>query len=130
MPIFEFFCEGCRRYKESYLSRSTSPDPACESCGKPMSRLISSFSVIFTGALTARYNDPKCENPYQEGFWAHRVKSSSSGAPEATFIDTWEKRREYMKEEGLIGHEDIGPVDPSSDGKWSNTRTGRPGTWV
>lgn len=130
MPIYESYCAACQRTKEWYAPLSTSPDPACELCHGPTTRLISGFNVVFTGPLTARYNDPQAENPHQEGFWAHRVKSSSSGQPEPCFIETWQQRKQYLKDEGLVGGEEVGPVDGTGDGKWSTTRTGRPGTWV
>jgi|WetSurMetagenome_2_1015567.scaffolds.fasta_scaffold742858_2 hypothetical protein len=95
-----------------------------------MQRVVSAFQVVFTGPITKRYNDPKSENPDQEGHWAFRKRSSVSGNPEAVFIETWQDRREFMKQEGLVGYEDVGPIDSSPDGKWSSTRTGKPGTWI
>lgn len=130
MPIYESVCADCETSSEWYAPRFDSSDPQCFVCGKPMKRLISSFSVVFTGPMTARYNDPKSENPHEEGHWAFRKRSSLSGNPEPVFLETWQDRKEFMKAEGLVGYEDVGPVDTSPDGRWSNARTGKPGTWI
>lgn len=135
MPIYENVCrnEGCEKYGkvfEWYAPRHDSANPLCQ-CGQTTCRCISPFQVVFTGALTAKYNDPKLEHAHQEGHWAYRVRSSrnADGSPEPVFIDTFEKQKEFCRDEGLINPKDVGPMHISSDGKQVQNQ-GLPGCWV
>jgi len=53
-------------------------------------------------------------------------KKTADGKPRQRFIETWQDRKEYMKQEGLS---DVGPMDAASDGKKSSSQ-GLPGCWV
>lgn len=136
MPIYEERCQNreCRRagyQKEHYVPHYTEVTDACPHCGRPMARMASRFGVVFTGPITAKYNDPKAENPHQEGHWAYRVRSSSTGHPEPVFIESFEQQRAFCKEEGLVNPKDVPNLDASPDGKLAtNAGCGMPGAWV
>ncbi len=121
---------------EWYARHFDDPDPDCEQCGSKTIRQLSTFGVVFTGTLTTRYNDPKLEGYHKEGFWAVRKRTSKTGRPlengklEHEFIDTWDKRKKFLKDEGLAGREHTGPIHATSDGRVPTTRTGLPGSEV
>ena len=136
MPLYEVCCvnnecQRCALVDERYYSRFDSPDPDCRSCSQPVRRCISTFATPFLGAITARYNDPNCNAPQLDGHWAWRRKSSSKGEryPEPVFIDTWDKRKQFMKEVGLIGFEEPGDMRPDANGA-PTIGTGMPGCWT
>jgi predicted nucleic acid-binding Zn ribbon protein len=127
MPIFEHICYrlDCSRNSvvvEGYFRRSD-PMPTCPGCGNEMSRLVSGFAVTFAGPITARYNDKKLEYAHQEGHWLWCKKGP--GGPRREWVDTWQRRKELMKQEGL---EDAGPLEGSSDGRKASG-VGMPGCW-
>jgi predicted nucleic acid-binding Zn ribbon protein len=133
MPIFENMCrqEGCEAAGdpfEWYAATRDKPDPICARCGSSTVRLISSFAVVFTGAITKKYNDPKLENYHQEGHTAWRRRSSKSGKPEPVRIETFEDQRRFCKEEGLVDPRETGPLEAAADGRTSSSR-GLPGCW-
>ena len=140
MPVYEFTCPtvGCRNNdlrEEHYLSRFSAPNPVCSACGVVAVRLMSTFNVPFVGTITSRYNDKKREYASAEGLWATR-KKTPDGKPQQVFLETWQDRREFLKAEGLVAGEDVGPIDAPADGKFSIddsgswSRTGKPGTWA
>jgi hypothetical protein len=88
--------------------------------------MISTFNVVFTGPITSRYNDKNLEGSHLEGYWVTE-KNTPDGKERQRHIETWQDRREWMKQEGL---EDAmgAPGGISSDGKSFNSR-GLPGTW-
>jgi putative FmdB family regulatory protein len=129
MPLHEFSCEYCDSVEERFFHVSPTEEPPCPTCGGPRVRLASAFKVVFTGPLTARYNDPKKENAHMEGFWDYRVRSSTSGHPEAVFLDSWQALREFRKSESLSMPGDA-PVNAtmSADGRTISS-AGMPGAW-
>ncbi|SLM49548.1 conserved protein of unknown function [Nitrospira japonica] len=50
MPIYEYLCEGCAYKFEIKQSIKDDPIAACERCGKPVQRLISSPAIMFKGS--------------------------------------------------------------------------------
>lgn len=50
MPIYEYLCEGCSYKFEVKQSIKDAPLAACERCGKPVRRLISSPGIMFKGS--------------------------------------------------------------------------------
>lgn len=130
MPIYENWCPACSVRREFFSHRVTEENPPCESCGGTTGRIISSFQIIWTGPLTAKYNDPKLEGAEREGHWAWRRRSSLSGNPEPVYIDSFQKQTEFCKEEGLINPKDLPRnLEVSADGKSASSR-GLPGQWV
>ncbi len=50
MPIYEYLCESCSHKFEVKQSIKDDPVAACERCGKPVRRLISSPGIMFKGS--------------------------------------------------------------------------------
>ena len=50
MPIYEYLCEGCAYQFEVKQSIKDDPIAACDRCGKPVKRLISSPAIMFKGS--------------------------------------------------------------------------------
>lgn len=50
MPIYEYLCEGCAYKFEVKQSIKEDPIAACDRCGKPVKRLISSPAIMFKGS--------------------------------------------------------------------------------
>lgn len=90
--------------------------------------MMSLFRSPFMGLITARYNDPKREGAHMEGHWAYR-RNTVSGYTEPVFLDTFQKRREFMKSEGLVGCEDVADSLPDANGH-RTTSVGMPGCHV
>lgn len=128
MPLYESICPACQRVQEWYAHTASQADPSC--CGQPMRRLISSFTTAFSGEITARYNYKTSEDPHLEGHWAWRVKSAKGPEPEKVWIDTWQKQKEFCREEGLINPSELNPnAKVKPDGKGWQT-AGMRGQWV
>lgn len=107
MPLYEDVCfrPECPVYDqavERYYSTSSTPQKPCIECGGPTERLMSRFGVVWTGPITAKYNDKESKGAHKEGHWAFRKKSSLSGKPEPVFIETFQQQREFCKAEGLV----------------------------
>lgn len=50
-PIFEFLCEGCGKEEEKVLMVNEVDDKQeCSKCGKPMKKLVSTFSFVLKGS--------------------------------------------------------------------------------
>ena len=46
MPIYEYWCDSCRRIVSSYRQNSSVPPPPCPRCGNSkLKRIFSTFSV-------------------------------------------------------------------------------------
>ena len=137
MPIYEFACahERCPRHlevhEEFFHSRDNVVPPVCMACANPMRRLASQFAVVFSGTITAKYNDRKKDNSHQEGHIAWRRKSAKDfDKPEPVRITTWQEQKRFCKEEGLALPSDMpSNVEISSDGKKLSSQ-GMPGSWV
>jgi len=130
MPIIEYHCAGCNEVQEQFLHAVPDEAPACVACNGPRIRLASRFGIIFTGPLTARYNDPKRENAHQEGFWAYRKRSSVSGQEERIRIETHQELRDFCDAEGLVHPSEL-PRNAtiSADGRTISSK-GMPGQWM
>lgn len=127
---YEFRCEKCGAEQERYVPRFASPNPPCEdaACDGETVKLVSGFAIIFTGPLTARYNDRNLEGAHSEGHWATRLRTVS-GEPEPVWIDSWQAQREFCKSEGLVNPKDLpSNAEASSDRKLSGS--GMKGQWI
>jgi hypothetical protein len=115
--------------EEHYYPHSDSPTNACGYCGGATDRLIGRPNIVFTGVISARYNDKNVENPHQEGHWQWRKKSSVSGKPEPVFISDWQTQKEFCKAEGLANPREMPRnMEIASDGKGVLNTRGMPGT--
>lgn len=129
MPLREYVCPDldCKLYnyrRERYEHTTPPPAPKCVECGVEMEQVMSAFAVTFAGEMSARYNDPKKEFAHKEGEW--QLSKKSPGGPKWEYINTWQRRKEWMKQEGL---EECGPMQAGDDGKSANGR-GLPGAWI
>lgn len=133
VPIYESWCVQCHSIKEWYAKHFTevTENPFCD-CGEPMVRVASRFGVVFTGAITTKYNDNRtASNANQEGHWAYRIKSSKSGHPEPVWIDSFAAQRDFCREEKLVNPKDLPNMEADSEGKFrSNAGVGLPGCWT
>lgn len=133
MPMFEFSCQSadcqeCGKIFEGYLRHWDDTNTPCEKCGVATGRHISGFAVVFTGVITAKYNDKGLDNSHADGHYAWR-KNTSDGKPKLEFIETFQQAKDFAKAEGCINPKDIGPMEVGSDGK-SVSSAGLPGCWV
>lgn len=134
MPLKESVCinPACSRrglVEEHYYSRTDSQIQSCAECGTPERQIPSRFNVPFLGPMTARYNDKKIPGAHVEGHWATR-KRTLDGRERMEWIDSWDKQKQFCKEEGLILPSDLPstPTLKSGSGKeWSTV--GMPGSW-
>lgn len=90
---------------------------------------MSAFAAPFMGSLT-KYADSNRENAQMEGWWAYRKRSSISGQPEPTYIDSMEKLKEFNRAEGLAAPGEV-PTNStvSADGR-RIISDGMPGQWA
>ena len=118
------------RQEHFYHVSETNPKP-CDSCGGPTEPVeFSRSNVIFSGAITARYNDRSATNPHQEGHWAWR-KKTLNGKPEPVFIDSWSAQKDFCKAEGLTNPKDMPRnYEVGEDGKTLLNTRGMPGTEI
>lgn len=55
MPIYEFECEACEETKEIFVTRTEQGAVIiCESCGRPMKKVMSLSSFILKGSGWAK----------------------------------------------------------------------------
>ncbi len=86
MPIYEYQCESCAHKFEVKQSIKDDPISACERCGKPVRRLISSPGIMFKGSgwYVTDYSD-KMKPPAEKssGPAAGEKKEAAPSAPPA-----------------------------------------------
>ena len=82
------------------------------------------------GPITARYNDKKIGGHHVEGHFAVQ-KKTLDGKERTVWIDSWEKQKQFCKEEGLVLPSDL-PTTPTlragNNKEWSTM--GMPGAWA
>ena len=112
---------------EHFLWHWDSPLPACESCGGPTKREMSTFAVVFTGAITARYNDKRLENAHQDGHVAWE-RDPITNKPRPVHITTWSEQKEFCQRNHLANPREM-PKNRliSEDGKTELNTRGLPG---
>ena len=126
MPLIESSCQspGCAANGhpvEHFLWHWDSPLPACESCGGPTKREMSTFAVVFTGVISARYNDSNLENAHQDGHVAWE-RDPITNKPRACRIETFDDQRAYCARNHLANPKDYGhSYDVGEDGKTVKT---------
>ena len=119
MPLYELVCHNrecpdCGVSRERFLHLFSSPNPACDLCGGPTDRGMSRFAVVFTGEITARYNDPKLENASDGAHWVYQT-NKLTGKREPRLIRTWDEQRSFCREEGITNPSECGDVDVPDD---------------
>ena len=134
MPLIESSCQspGCAAHGkpiEHFLWHWDSPLPVCESCGGPTKREMSTFAVVFTGALTARYNDKRLENSHQDGHVAW--ERDATGKPHPVHIETFDQQRDFCKRNHLMNPKDAPTnCEVSEDGRTVLNTRGLPGSYI
>lgn len=122
MPIREFLCAtptcpGSREVFERFFHPSEDPvnngwQPICWECAQPLICCASRFGVVFSGPLTAKYNDPKRAGAHREGHWVWE-RNGPDGQPLAhprpRFLSTFDEQRQYCKQEGLVNPKELPP---------------------
>lgn len=82
---------------------------------------MSTFAVVFTGVITARYNDRRLENAHQEGHvvWG---KDQVTGKTVSRRVETFEDQKRVCKEFGYSNPREYGKsYDVAEDGKTVKT---------
>jgi predicted nucleic acid-binding Zn ribbon protein len=127
MPVFEYLCEPCHAWDESYLQHWYDPNPPCSECGGPTVRTPSRFGTPLSGSLH-KYMDPNKEGAHRDGVWMY-AKNTIGGQPEPVYIETMEQMKKFCKAEGLAAPMEV-PTNAtvSSDGK-RMLSDGMPGSW-
>lgn len=134
MPIFESQCEHewCPLFGypvEHYYPRSDSRMSICACCGFETVKLASAFNVVFTGPITARYNDRGKEGAHLDGHWAW--EKGADGKSHPTFIDSWDAQKSYCKRNGLANPREMpANFDVAEDGRTVLNTRGLPGTEI
>lgn len=89
MPIYEYLCENCAYKFEVKQSMKDDPVTACERCGKPVQRLISSPAIMFKGSgwYITDYSDkmkPPTDGEKKDASNGEKKDSTTSATSSAT----------------------------------------------
>ena len=104
MPIYEYWCDSCRRTVTSYRQNSSVPPPSCPHCGnKGLRRLLSRFSVQRTHKDV--YEDILSDRELTQGMirddpraiaeWNKRMSGGEKSSPEYEEITERMERGEW-----------------------------------
>lgn len=134
MPLLEAVCqnEQCRLHGlrvEHFYPHSDSPTAACESCGGPTQRVMSSFGIVFTGDITDRYLDRGLEHK-TGAHWAWG-RDPATKKPVPRRIETFDDQRNFCREFHVQNPKDMPRnLEVSEDGKTVKSSMGMPGCEV
>lgn len=129
----EYVCRNPACSKaEAVASASASSGPVCLGCNRAMEIRLFPVSTVFTGVITARYNDKGTPGAHLDGHWGWRRKSSKvPGKPEPVFIETWDQQRDFCRAEGLANPKEMPRnFEIGEDGKGAKNTMGMPGSEV
>jgi hypothetical protein len=135
MPLFESACPSrdCPDYAqpvEHYYPYSHSTTLPCEKCGGPTVKLVSQFHVVFTGPITAKYNDKHLDGAHREGHWGFN-KDPVTGKSTPAFIETFQQQKDFCKRNKLVNPKDAPTnFEVSADGTTIQNTRGLPGSWI
>jgi putative FmdB family regulatory protein len=127
MPIYEYWCDSCRRIVSSYRQNSSVPPPPCPRCGNSkLKRIFSTFSVQKT--YRDVYEDILSDRELTQGMvrddpraiaeWNKRMSSGEKSPPEYEEITEkmengeWPVTQIEAKRKEFSGQ---GKNDPESD---------------
>lgn len=135
MPLFESKCtnERCRLYGieiEHYYHNAAQPMNPCKRCGGPTQKIEASrFGIVFTGVISARYNDRDKEGANREGHWA--FEKDPAGKTKPVFLETWQDQKEFCARNKLANPKEM-PANytVAEDGKTVLNTRGLPGTEI
>jgi hypothetical protein len=132
MRIRDFVCRtaGCPE-SQAVATWDPEPDaPICRGCMEPMRSRIYAPSVVFTGAITARYNNQTAENPHQDGHiaWERDPVTRKCHPVE---IKTFDDQRAYCARNHLANPKEFGNnYSVAADGRKVENSVGMPGCEV
>lgn len=136
MPLFESTCFtiGCSLRDvpvEHYYKNSTEPMQPCESCGCGTLKVeFSRFGIVFTGVITAKYNDREKDGAHRDGHWGFD-KGPDGKTTTPCRIETWQDQKDYCKRNGLMNPKDMGRnYNVAKDGRTVESPMGLPGVEV
>ena len=104
MPIYEYWCDSCRRVVSSYRRSSSAPPPPCPRCGSSqLKRIFSTFSVQRT--YKDVYEDILSDRELTQGMmrddpraiteWNKRMSGDEKSSPEYEEITERMERGEW-----------------------------------
>jgi len=131
MPVYEYWCQQCRRRISSYQPSSSSPPPTCPHCGGGgLERLFSTFAMhktyhdVYEDILGDRDlkrgmlgNDPRAMSE-----WNRRMTGGEKPTPEYEEITErmdkgeWPMQQLDDRKREFFGDEAMGPR-PKSEGE-------------
>jgi predicted nucleic acid-binding Zn ribbon protein len=115
---------------EHFYWHSDDPTAPCDICGGPTERCMSRFAVVFTGVISARYNDPKLEGAHKEGHvvWG---KDPVTGKTVHRRVETFDDQKRVCREFGYINPREAPThFEVAEDGRTTKNTRGLPGSWV
>ncbi len=102
---------------------------ACHVCHGETQKLMSAFQIVFTGQITARYNDRGKEGAHLDGHWA--FEKDAAGKTQSVFIESWDQQKSYCKRNGLANPREISRnFEVAQDGRTVKNSMGMPGSEV
>lgn len=115
---------------EHYYRDHMTPMHNCEHCGRQTYKIEATrFAVVFTGPITARYNDRDKEGAHKDGHWG--FEKGPDGKTKPTFIETFDQQREFCRRNNLMNPKDVGRnYEVAEDGKTALSPMGMPGVEV
>lgn len=135
MPIYGYTCqnEDCADAgveKDKFFKNAAQEvAPDCPVCASKMQRAICAPNVVFARPFSF-YDDKNAQCRGQDSHIAYRVHSSKSGKPEPVLIDSFQKQRDYCREEGVRNPGDLNPNSRfGEDGKSMITNEGK-SRWI
>ena len=135
MPIYESACTNTEcalygRLMESYYPRFESPMNPCAACGGENRRVQSTFAVVFTGPITAKYLDRSKEggNNRDGGHWVFENGPRPGKGAKPVWIDNWADQKSYCRRNGLaLPSEMSNNYEVAEDGRTVKNSVGMPG---
>ena len=104
MPIYEYWCDSCRRVVSSYRRSSSAPPPPCPRCGSSqLKRIFSTFSVqrtykdVYEDILSDREltQGMMRDDPRAIAEWNKRMSGDEKSSPEYEEITERMERGEW-----------------------------------
>ncbi len=96
-----------------------------------MIRLLSTFAVVFTGVISARYLDSSAEGAHKRdgGHWAY--EKDAAGKTKACYIETFDQQRDFCKRNKLANPKEMPHSYPvAEDGRTVLNTRGMPGSEI
>lgn len=128
MPLLEGACENPEcdlrmAPQEHFYHHWDSPMRACDCCGGPTRKLVSTFGIIWTGPIGQRYRDKAAEGFHAPDGQVAWTRKTPDGKPRQVRLETWQDVGRYAKAEGCYDPREIPKtVEIGADGKSCSSR--------